>query len=272
MRSYGPEPSGDDGRCREADTTPYRWLVESVSPDRSNQGPPTEQSPETSPGDPDGERYEVIEGAASSKTTWRIDREFMQSNWSCIWGEGCLGILAVPAPELNQGCCSVGAHLDGDEEAATIGGLAATLDPDLFQFHREADGGGVYADAERTNTRVVDGACIFLNRPGFAGGEGCALHLSAVADDESPLDWKPSVCWQLPIHVDWTADPDGSETATLRAWNRADWGDDGDPMHWCCTEGDLAYVGTEPVVDSLAPVLERVLGTEVYVELRRRLR
>ena len=119
---------------------------------------------------------------------------------------------------------------------------------------------------------MVEGACIFLNRPGFAGGEGCALHLAALDDGESPLDWKPSVCWQLPVKVDWSDAGDGRERAVLRAWSRADWGDDGDPMHWCCTEGDLAYVGTEPVVDSLAPVLERVLGTEVYVELRRRLR
>ena len=229
--------------------------------------------------------YEVID---DGQTVWHVDRGFVTSNWTCIWGRGCLGILEHPAPELNQGCCSVGAHLDGDDEAATIGGLAATLEPERFQFHEAAATGGVYADAARTNTRVVDGACIFLNRPGFAGGEGCALHLAALADDESPLDWKPSVCWQLPIRVDWattppvgdaageepeerTADETGREHATLRAWSRADWGDDGDPMHWCCTEGELAYVGAERVVDSLAPHLERVMGTEVFVELRRRL-
>ena len=222
---------------------------------------------ETADTDPHG--YETIETA---DTVWHVDRSFVTSTWTCIWGRGCLGILADPAPELNQGCCSVGAHLDGAEEAATVGGLTATLDPARFQFHAEAAAGGVYADEARTNTRVVEGACIFLNRPGFAGGEGCALHLAALDDGESPLDWKPSVCWQLPVKVDWSDAGDGRERAVLRAWSRADWGDDGDPMHWCCTEGDLAYVGTEPVVDSLAPVLERVLGTEVYVELRRRLR
>ena len=52
------------------------------------------------------------------------------------------------------------------------------------------------------NTRVVDGACIFLNRTGFAGGAGCALHLAAFDAGESPIDFKPSVCWQLPIR--WT--------------------------------------------------------------------
>jgi hypothetical protein len=42
-------------------------------------------------------------------------------------------------------------------------------------------------------------------------------------------------------------------------------------MAWCCTEGDLAYVGGAPVVESLAEELTALVGHEVYVELRRRL-
>ena len=212
---------------------------------------------------------EVIDAGA---TVWRFDRTFLRSNWTCIWGRGCLGILAEPAEELQQGCCSVGAEIDGDEEARRVAGLAATLEPEGFQFHAEAAAGGVFAP-DGTNTRVVEGACIFLNRPGFAGGTGCALHLAAEADGESPIDWKPSVCWQLPIRVDWVPPevPGGPEVATVRAWRRADWGDDGDPMAWCCTEGDRAYVGERPVVESLAEELEEVVGTPVVLELRRRL-
>jgi hypothetical protein len=118
---------------------------------------------------------------------------------------------------------------------------------------------------------VVDGACIFLNRPGFAGGAGCALHLAAVDADERPTDWKPSVCWQLPLHVDWAPTTDGRETATVRPWTRTDWGEEGRTMAWCCTEGDLAYVGDRPVVESLEEELTALAGREVYVELRRRL-
>ena len=47
--------------------------------------------------------------------------------------------------------------------------------------------------------------------------------------------------------------------------------EEGDEMAWCCTEGDLAYVGDRPVVESLAEELTAVAGREVYVELRRRL-
>ena len=42
-------------------------------------------------------------------------------------------------------------------------------------------------------------------------------------------------------------------------------------MAWCCTEGPLAYVADRPVIDSLGAELEAIVGTEVYVQLRRRL-
>jgi len=153
----------------------------------------------------------------------------------------------------------------------TVSALAATLDPDVFQHHLAIDDDDVFSDSTRTNTKVVDGACIFLNRPDFAGGAGCALHLAALNAGESPIAWKPSVCWQLPIKVDWDLQEDGSEIASVRRWERRDWGDDGDSMHWCCTEGPEAYVGERAVVDSLADELIAVVGEAVYVELRRRL-
>lgn len=219
-------------------------------------------------------------------TVWRFEREFLTSNWTCLFGRGCHGILERPAAELNQGCCSLGAHFgDGEPgraEAMNVGAYAAMLDPAGFQFHAVAHGpddpdtgaNGVFGDAERTHTRVVDGACIFLNRPGFAGGEGCALHLAALADGESPTEWKPSVCWQLPLRIDWQELDADTESATVRRWTRADWGDHGRTMAWCCTERDdgaEAYCGDERVVDTLADELVALAGSEVYVELRRRL-
>ncbi|MCA1691325.1 MAG: hypothetical protein LC733_03640, partial [Actinobacteria bacterium] len=128
-----------------------------------------------------------------------------------------------------------------------------------------------FRDETRTATRGVDGACIFFNRPDFPGGAGCALHLEAIDAGESPLDWKPSVCWQLPIKVDWEPGEDDTEVATVRRWERRDWGAEGETMAWCCTEGDRAYVGEAPVIDSMAEELEAIVGPTVYVELRRRL-
>ena len=216
--------------------------------------------------DPD---HEVI---VDGDVTWRFEAAFLRSNWTCIWGKGCLGILDEPTEHLGQGCCSVGAHLDGEDEARLISAMAAMVPPARFEHHRDAQEGGIFSDDTRTNTRVVDGACVFLNRPGFDGGAGCALHLAAIDAGDSPIEWKPSVCWQLPIKVDWADGPEGTEVATVRRWERHDWGEIGETMAWCCTEGDRAYVGTEPVIDSMGDALTDIVGETVYVELRRRLR
>lgn len=202
---------------------------------------------------------EVADGA----TRWRFEAEFLRSNWTCIWGRGCKGILDHPAEDLHQGCCSVGAELGDAEEAMTVSASAAAIPAHLWQFRDAVDADDVFSDSGRTNTKVVDGACIFLNRPGFAGGAGCALHLAAVELGESPVDWKPSVCWQLPIRVDWQDQADGTETATVRRWSRTDWGAEGTTMAWCCTEEPAAYIGEVPVIESLGAELRAVCGDHV---------
>ena len=213
--------------------------------------------------------YEEID---AGETVWRFDRDFLASKWTCIWGKGCKGINATADDSLGHGCCSLGAELDGIDEARDLSAAAATIPAHLFQFHAEANSGTVFADESYSATRVVDGACIFHNRNGFAGGEGCALHLAAEYFDESPTDWKPSVCWQLPIKVDWEMRDDNVEVATVRRWSRADWGDHGTKMAWCCTEGSDAYVGETSVIDSLGDELSKIVGTEVFVQLRNRLK
>ena len=205
---------------------------------------------------------------------WRFDTDFLQSNWTCIWGRGCHGIGTERNDTLNHGCCSFGAELDGPDgldEARNLSAAAATIPVHLFQYHAEAARDGVFKDDKYSATRVIDDACIFLNRNGFEGGEGCALHLAAQYFDESPTEWKPSVCWQLPIKVDWEMRNDNVEVATLRGWARRDWGSHGEEMAWCCTEGPDAYVGTSQVIDSLADELREIVGEPVFLQLRQRL-
>ncbi len=191
---------------------------------------------------------------------WEFDAEWLRSSWRCIWNEGCLGIEAEPAPDARLGCCSVGAELLDEPEAMRIAALAATIEPERMQYHAVFSELGPFRDERAANTRVVDGACVFLNRPGFDGPAGCALHAEALRVGDSPIDWKPAICWQLPIRVERTALPDGREQARLRRWARSDWGPDGATMAWCCTEGDRAYVGSHPVIDSLAADLLELFG------------
>ena len=65
--------------------------------------------------DPAAERFEEFTDPVDG-TRWRIDVGFTESNWQCLWGNGCQGILHVPSPELAQGWCSGGAHLLRDDD------------------------------------------------------------------------------------------------------------------------------------------------------------
>ena len=68
-------------------------------------------------------------------------------------------------------------------------------------------------------TRKTKGACIFLNRPDFPGGQGCALHRAALEREERPVDWKPDVCWQVPIRLDIHTDDYDNDTLAKIAQN-----------------------------------------------------
>ncbi len=189
---------------------------------------------------------------------------FLSSRWACIWGAGCQGILDEPAEELGHGCCSVGTELFDEDEAMLVSALAAMLDNDLWQLRSWADEHSIFEDEQRKRTNTVDGACVFLNRPGFDGGAGCALHLQALRDGDRPIDVKPNVCWQLPL----ITRRQGDGTATLRRWGRDDRGAAGTAMAWCCTEGGNAQVGTEPTAEFLADELQALVGPEVAVMIR----
>ena len=64
-------------------------------------------------------------------------------------------------------------------------------------------------------TRLVDDACIFLNRPDFPAGPGCALHLHAHAHRASTIQRvKPEVCWQLPLRRIDDEQDDGTVVST----------------------------------------------------------
>jgi hypothetical protein len=199
--------------------------------------------------------------------TWVFDVTFLTSPWTCIYGNGCQGVLTGPAPELEQGCCSYGAHfVDADDEASMLT-YAARLTPSQWQHHAlgHRKGGPTKTNkAGEIKTRLVDGACIFLNRPGFSGGIGCALHSAALQVGERPLDWKPQVCWQLPLRLEDHTDDDGHVTSTLREWKRRDWGAGGAEFHWWCTEDPEAFVDHEPVYVTMRDEIVEMVGATAY--------
>ena len=197
--------------------------------------------------------------------TWVFDLTFLMSSWTCIFGRGCPGVLTGPAEELEQGCCSYGAHFTGPEDRAHVEEMAAKLTADEWQLKKQsAKRGGpikVNKDGEIVS-RLVDGACVFLNRPGFPGGAGCALHRAALERGERPIDWKPEVCWQLPLRRVDETDPYGHVTSTVREWKRRDWGPGGDEFHWWCTSDEGAFIDVQPVHETMRDELVELCGAK----------
>lgn len=203
---------------------------------------------------------------------YRCDTTWLLSRWQCVFGNGCKGIYAN-APDF--GCCTLGAHFTDEDDRARTKAWAARLTPETWQLHAEGRRLGVSmrdADGDR-QTRVVDGACVFLNRPGFAGGEGCALHLQAVREGVDPQDAKPDVCWQLPIRREYAERswPDGTEAEVvlITEFDRRGWGPGGHDLDWYCSSATEAHVASEPVYLSERATLVRLMGEPAYAELVR---
>ncbi|HUB68880.1 MAG TPA: hypothetical protein VL984_00520 [Acidimicrobiales bacterium] len=207
---------------------------------------------------------------AEEQRTWRFDVTFLLSNWHCIFGQGCQGVLTGLAPELEQGCCSYGAHFTDDEDLERVKAAARTLTPQQWQLADRASHGGVARrrPGAAAVTRIVDGACIFLNRPGFEGGAGCALHRAALERGLEPMELKPDVCWQLPLRREDVSNADGSVTSTVSEWDRVHWGPGGSEFAWWCTEAPEAFTGAAPVWKHMSSELAALIGPEVFVRLR----
>ncbi len=86
----------------------------------------------------------------------------------------------------DDGCCSHGAFMSDDDDVAKLDDAVKQLTDEDWQFRDKGLGRKGYLEMDEYDgkdnlrTRKYKGACIFLNRPGFAGGIGCALHTKAL--------------------------------------------------------------------------------------------
>lgn len=209
---------------------------------------------------------------------FRCDLTWLTSRWQCIFGRGCPGIYAS---RPDDGCCSLGAHFADADDESRVAAAAARLTPETWEYAGSAATSGwvVTEDLEHVpeggtpdrKTRVVDGACIFLNRPGFAGGAGCALHALARREGRGLPETKPDVCWQLPLRRQYRTVDRGDETSyleiTLGEYVRAGWGSGGHDLDWYCTSNTQAHTAPEPVYVTNAAELTELMGAAAYAEL-----
>jgi hypothetical protein len=208
----------------------------------------------------------------------RADLTWLNSAWTCVFGRGCAGVVEGRA---DDGCCSHGAFFSEEDDLLRVTAAVAELTDEDWQLAAVGRGAWTEADdaedgeegARSLRTRLVDGACVFLNRPGFPGGAGCALHRMALREDLHPLTTKPDVCWQLPVRREQEVvdRPDGSRVlvTTLGEFDRRGWGPGGADLHWWCSGSPVAHVSPEPMVLTYAAELIALIGAPAYQELRR---
>lgn len=201
---------------------------------------------------------------------FRCDLTWLTSNWTCIFGSGCPGIYAE---RPDDGCCTLGAHFTDREDVDRVHRVVTELGQDQWQHHPGSTRRSAWttkADGSRMTT-VVDGACIFLNRPGFPAGAGCALHQHAVLTGQAPHTAKPDVCWQLPIRRLYRTVERPDDTSylevTITEYDRRTWGPGGHDLDWYCSGADEAHVAREPVYRSCRAELTELMGEPAYDEL-----
>jgi hypothetical protein len=199
---------------------------------------------------------------------FRCDITWLTSSWTCIFGNGCKGIYAdQPA---GVGCCTLGAHFSDKDDEKRVKKFVKELTPETWQHYDPKKWTEKDEEGAR-KTRVVDGACIFANRPGFAGGEGCALHGLALRTGRHFIETKPDVCWQLPIRrtYDHVKRPDDTEVLviTIAEYDRRGWGPGGHDLDWYCSGNTEAHVAKEPVYVSNRAELTELMGAKAYDEL-----
>ena len=207
-----------------------------------------------------------------SAQIFKCDLTWLTSRWMCIFGQGCRGIYAG---RPDDGCCTLGAHFSDSDDEKRVRKFVKLLDREQWQFFdvgtRTRNAWVDTDDEGDRKTAVHEGACIFLNRPGFPAGEGCALHALALRLDRHPLETKPDVCWQLPIRRTFrdVELPDGTEytEVTIGEYDRRGWGPGGHDFDWYCTGNPDAHVAPEPLYVTNEPELVELMGRSAYDEL-----
>jgi hypothetical protein len=204
--------------------------------------------------DPDDDQHEV-----------RADLSFLLSRWTCIYGQGCQGIVGRPG----DGCCSHGAYFTDRADEKRVRAMARELTADdwhRFGSKKLAVDDDLEGEPAR-KTATVDGACVYANPADSAMGGGCALHRMALRTGRHPLETKPDVCWQVPISRKEEVAEDGRRTTTITEFSRRSWGEGGADLTWWCTEARSAHVGTTAMYRSYGPELTALVGQAAYDQL-----
>ena len=206
---------------------------------------------------------------ANAGHLFKCDITWLTSSWNCIYGSGCKGI---DKETPDAGCCSDGAYYSDADDEKRVAKAASRLTPDIWQMHSRAYRAGkltiteIGLDKDR-KTKRIDGSCIFLNRAGFEGGMGCALHHLAMREGTHFYETKPDVCWQLPLRRSFEKREVGDAeliVTVIGEYGRMAWGEGGADLDWYCTSNTEAHTASKPVYISSKEELIQMMGESAY--------
>lgn len=228
----------------------------------------------------------IIEGTTEFVTfkdqddhLWTFDVGWMLSTWRCTYGEGCPGAFG----QGNTGCCDIGFSFESAERAGIEANIAK-LTPETWDNHekwatkrwwyKRDDGDDDYnskvvIDGKRVDPDTPGATCVFNN---VKSGTGCAFHHAALQAGESPLDWKPDVCWMVPMSVEHEDEETFVGPMKNLHWGQEEW----EPLHWWCIEshGNTvhdAYADHDGgyTFRYLKDEITKVAGANIYGQLER---
>ena len=206
--------------------------------------------------------------------TWQIDVTFLLSSWECIFGCGCQGVWTEPTPELVHGCCTYGAHFTDKADRDHVAKMAKTLSDDEWQFAKLGRKKGIYEKVgpnPATSPAPPSGRPRWSTTPASsstgptsAPAPGARCTCTRMNTGKHYSEYKPEVCWQVPLRRVDDEQDDGTVVSRLTEFGREGWGEGGEDFAWWCTEAPEAFVGKRPVYESMAVELRKMLGKKLY--------
>ena len=179
--------------------------------------------------------------------TWMFDVTFLLSNWTCIWGAGCQGVLTGPAAGAQPGVLLVRRALPRQRRLQAGDPLRQAAHARAVAVPRRREEAGRVRDPpeERRLAHPARGRRVHLPEPpGLRGRRGLrAPHRRASRPASASSTGSPRSAGSCPIRQVDSTDENGHVTSTVREWKRRDWGEGGFEFHWWCTDAPDAFVG-----------------------------
>lgn len=233
------------------------------------------------------------------RQVWRVHLNFMLSNWTCLFGQGCPGNFGKQDAHTNPdlGCCTEGVYITSKENFNQIQKQVHRLTEDdigkkgldhirnkgwinVFDSDKNPDSPHD-EDGMNSKTKVREGGCVFANRTGENGEKiGCAFLHQASREQGKPIseidhtEVMPEPCWQLPIGLKYTEDPEKEVDHTwLVPWDADYWGgaeEDGTHdswLSWWCVDTPDAYVHEKALYRNYERELRKMMGDAAYEKM-----